>query len=88
MNLVPDPKQQGLWVDPGWTLADPGTIAVVVGVSRYPHLADGDHPAANTYGLGQLHVSALTAFRFFEWLRDKYLHSTGTPSRPKTSVIY
>jgi hypothetical protein len=82
MSLVTDPKQPGLWVDQQWTLGDPGTFAVVIGVSRYPHLAGGNQPASETYGLGQLHVSALTAFKFFEWLRDDHRSSSGEPPKP------
>ena len=72
VSAVPRVERPGLWVDPGWTPSDPATFAVVIGVSRYPHLAGGDRPAPNTYGLSQLHVSALTAFRFFQWLRDEH----------------
>ena len=49
------------------------THAIVIGVSEYPHLKNGTGPVAqNHFGLGQLAVSALTAYRFFEWLRDRY----------------
>jgi hypothetical protein len=45
---------------------------VVIGVSAYDHLASGIKPVKETYGLGQLKVSALTAYRFFEWLTSNY----------------
>ncbi|HEX2078563.1 MAG TPA: caspase family protein [Longimicrobium sp.] len=66
-----------LWADPG-AGNGPGTFAVVIGVSRYDHLpvAGGPPlqppPPHDAYGLGQLSVSALTAYRFFTWLRDQY----------------
>jgi hypothetical protein len=73
MSLVPDARTPGLWINPTRSRGTPGTFAVVVGVSAYDHLAGGKGPAAtNTYGLGQLAVSALTAHRFFQWLADTY----------------
>lgn len=61
------------YVDPA---AGPvGTYALIIGVSDYPHLAGGADPAPETYGLGQLTVSALTAYRFFEWIREVYRYS-------------
>jgi Caspase domain len=72
MTLVRDAQDPILWTNPDWTPGTAGTFAVVIGVSRYDHLAGGRAPAANTYGLGQLCVSSLTAFRFFRWLRDDY----------------
>jgi hypothetical protein len=72
MALVPDATQKGLWVNSHLKSGEAGVFALVVGVSRYDHLADGAQPAAETYGLGQLGVSALTAYRFFHWLRDGY----------------
>ena len=62
----------GLWVNPSWQDGQPGTFAVVIGVSHYDHLNEGREPAAETYGLGQLHVSALTAYLFFQWLHESY----------------
>jgi hypothetical protein len=50
-----------------------GTFAVIIGVSSYPHLGDGlSQKASETFGLGQLHVSALTAYDIFEWFRNRY----------------
>ena len=73
MQLQPDPDKPGLWVNPNWKTGDGGMFALVIGVSRYEHLNDGPGaPADETYGLGQLTVSALTAYRFFEWLRSGY----------------
>jgi hypothetical protein len=39
-------------------------------VSKYDHLTGDDQ----SYGLGKLFVSALTAYHFFLWLKDEYLH--------------
>ena len=61
----------GRWTNPDWN-GTAGTFAVVIGVSAYKHLKNGPEQAGNTYGLEQLDVSALTAFHFFRWLRDKY----------------
>jgi hypothetical protein len=73
MSLVADRATPGLWVDPSRKRGTSGTFAVVIGISEYAHLAGGPGPlATNTYGLGQLSVSALTAFSFFSWLSDTY----------------
>lgn len=63
----------GLWVDED--AGGAGVHALVVGVSAYPHLDGGaGPPAQQTFGLGQLTVSALTAYRVFDWLRSRYRH--------------
>lgn len=62
----------GLWEDDAYRPGEPGTFALVVGVSAYAHLDGGPAPARQTYRLPQLAVSALTAMRFFEWLRRRY----------------
>ena len=67
-QLQLDSNLPGHYVNPDWVPGSAGTFAVVIGVSRYKHL-DG---TPSSYGLGQLNVSALTAYRFFEWLRDNY----------------
>ena len=72
--LKPDKTRPGLWVNDGWTPGSPGTFAVIIGVSRYGNL-DGS-PAS--FGLGQLFVSAITAFGFFAWLEGQYVR-TGSP---------
>jgi hypothetical protein len=72
--LKPDTANPGLWVNDAWTPGSPGTFAVIVGVSRYQHL-DGSQ---KHFGLGQLFVSALTAFRFFTWLEKQYMRN-GSP---------
>lgn len=65
--------EPSVWENPTWKPGEPGAFAVVIGVSRYDHLpGGGKETAAETYGMGQLPVSALTAHRFFEWLRDRY----------------
>jgi hypothetical protein len=72
VELQLDKSQPGLWVNRDWTPGTPGLYAVVIGVSKYDHLAGGSHPAQETYGLGQLAVSALTAFRVYQWLKEDY----------------
>jgi hypothetical protein len=66
--LRPDSKRPGVWTNDEWDPDSPGTFAVVIGVSDYAHL-DG---SARCYKMGKLFVSALTAFRFFEWLVSTY----------------
>ncbi len=75
MSLEPEVSTPGLWINKEWEENKPGTFAVIIGVSIYDHLAGGTSPVKDTYGLGQLYVSALTAYRFFCWLRDKYQYS-------------
>lgn len=70
--LKQDSQQPALWINPDWDGKGPGTFALIIGASHYAHL-DG---SKNSYGLGQLHVSALTAYHFFVWLRDHYRHQT------------
>ena len=72
----------GHWVDADWQGDSPGSHALVIGVSRYAHLNGGDAPARGNdawirdcRGLGQLQVSALTAWRVFEWLGREYRHA-------------
>lgn len=49
------------------------TFALIIGVSEYPFLAGGrEDQGLPTYGFGQLASSALTAFRFFQWIKDVY----------------
>ncbi|MEP7302782.1 MAG: hypothetical protein ABI699_14795 [Caldimonas sp.] len=49
--------------------SQPGTHALVIGVSRYPHLPGGDGaPATNHFGLTQLGSAARSAHHFAEWL--------------------
>lgn len=65
--------QPGHWRNPGHAAGTPGLFAVVIGVSDYPHLDGGrGKRAADTFDLGQLSVSALTAQRFFDWLARRY----------------
>src|SRR5688500_2969249 len=73
MPLTPD-RKRGVWTNSDWTPKSAGTFAVVIGISSYAYLKDGDGKGApeENYDLGQLPVSALTAVRFFEWLRDHY----------------
>ena len=64
----------GLWVDSSWQPTTPGTFAVVIGVSAYQHLDVG----SRKFGLGQLFVSATTAYAFLKWLEGNYRRS-GSP---------
>ena len=80
MKLTLSDAEPGLWVNPDWQKGTPGTFAVIIGVSHYPHLEGGETPAdtlnepwiREARRLGQLQVSALTAFEFFRWLRQHY----------------
>lgn len=67
-------QSQGIWINAGWKPSTPGTFAVVIGVSVYQHL-DG---SSQKFRLGQLFVSATTAYRFLRWLEDDY-RRTGSP---------
>lgn len=78
MPLTPDPGTPGLWLNPAWQPGTPGTFAVLIGCSAYPYLAGGRTPAPETFSLGQLRVSALTAYEMFRWLRSHY-HISGCP---------
>jgi hypothetical protein len=64
--------EPGLWVNTDCPGNSPGVHALIIGVSRYDYLNDGSASAPETYGLGQLSVSALTAYGFFVWLRSIY----------------
>ncbi|MFP2926498.1 caspase family protein [Pyxidicoccus sp. 3LG] len=78
MALVQDPQNPLEWRNPEWT-GGPGTFAVVLGVSAYAHVEGGTGPkASQTYGLGQLPGSVLTAMTFFKWLEEEY-RSTSAP---------
>lgn len=86
MALERSETDPAAWADPG-AGAGPGTYAVVIGVSRYDHLPVAGGPPLNpapphdAYGLGQLSVSALTAYRFFTWLRDRYRYDAAPLAR-------
>jgi len=70
MPLQANLKRPGRWLNPEWNPKQPGTFATIIGVSKYDYLTDNDE----SYGMGQLYVSALTAYRFFCWLKDDYRH--------------
>lgn len=72
MPLEPVITEPGLWINTDLRADSAGVHALIIGVSRYDHLDGGSAPAPKTYGLGQLSVSALTAYRFFSWLRNGY----------------
>lgn len=75
MPLMASEAEPGLWINSDASIDGAGIHALLIGVSRYDHLADGKSPAPDTYGLGQLSASAHTAYRFFIWLRDQYVLS-------------
>jgi hypothetical protein len=75
MKLQQNSSEPGLLVNPDWQPRTPGTFAVIIGASRYPYLADGEDPAPQTYSLGQLAVSALTAYEWFRWLTSAYTYT-------------
>lgn len=60
-------ESPGRWVNRDWKPRSGGAFALLIGVSAYPHLC-----GAETYDLEPLYVSALTAYRVFEWLRQDY----------------
>lgn len=68
-----NPQRPGLWVNDAWRPGGPGTFAVVIGSSRYQYL-DG----TNKLRLGQLCVSATTAYSFLKWSMTEY-RRTGSP---------
>jgi hypothetical protein len=78
-----EPESPGLFVNPDWIEGTPGTFAVVIGVSNYPFLEGGNRQEAgtDTFGLGQLYVSAATAHQFFGWLAERYRFPAAPPAR-------
>lgn len=49
----------------------PGLHVLIIGVSAYRHLPGGSGPeAAQSFGLKQLSSTAISAFRFYQWLRE------------------
>lgn len=75
MKLQPDDPATGLWINPNWNPDQPGTFAVIIGVSRYDFLQNGlyEDGLEKLPPFDQLQVSALTAYRLFEWLEADYL---------------
>lgn len=67
-------EKPGLCVNNTWRAGTPGTFAIVIGVSAYRYL----DRSQETFGLGSLAASALTALHFLEWLESDYLR-TGSP---------
>jgi hypothetical protein len=53
--------------------ANPGVHALIIGVSEYPHLAGGQQPVADPWGMDQLTSTASTAHEVFEWLKGARL---------------
>lgn len=69
MKLRPA-AEPGVWRTDDFDPGAPGTYALIVGVSSYPHL-DGTF---GKLGLDPLSVSALTAYRFFRYITDAYVY--------------
>jgi hypothetical protein len=65
-------------------LTTPGTHALVIGVSRYQHLADGDAPTpvGTEFDLEQLSAAARSASEFAGWLLERYRN----PAAPLRSL--
>ena len=64
---------------------NPGLHALVVGVSDYSHLPDRQaDPGPPHFGMARLHSTALTAFRMYEWLRER--HDAGSFPVPLATV--
>jgi hypothetical protein len=63
-------------------LTKPGAHALIVGVSRYRHLADGSDPTpvGTEFELEQLSAAARSASEFAGWLLEHY-HNPGAPLR-------
>ena len=84
LEVVTQPPYGPVWENSDWDQSKPGTFAVVIGVSKYDHLPKDkvecdqekkkEEDKQKFYGLCQLYVSALTAYRFFCWLKEKYRH--------------
>ena len=55
-------------------LNEPGTHALIIGVSEYLHLDDGPDPTnrGSAYNMGQLTAAARSASEFAAWLLTKY----------------
>lgn len=72
MTLLADPNVKGLWKHDVPRKA--GAHAIIIGVSDYPHLSGGSAPPADLApdngGLGQLEISAKTAAKVFQWLKQ------------------
>jgi hypothetical protein len=79
VTLVRDPDKPALWRNDAWQPGGPGTFAVIIGVSQYEHL-DG---TAESFGLGSLFCSSLTAHYVFEWLRERYRGPCFAPDSPR-----
>ena len=69
MRLKPSPLVPGLWQTENFQPRCAATYAFVVGASRYPNF---EPPSPESFGMGSLAVSALTAYRFFRWLGTRY----------------
>jgi hypothetical protein len=65
-------------------LTGPGTHALVIGVSYYPHITDGEDPTPEglSFQIEQLSTAARSASEFAAWLLNEY-HN---PKAPLTSL--
>ena len=61
-------------------LPGPGTHALIIGVSHYPHVEDGEDPTPDgeAFQIGQLSSAARSASEFAAWLVDEY-HNSDRP---------
>lgn len=61
-------------------LSTPGTHALIIGVSHYPHITDGSAPTpeGESFHLEQLSSAARSAAEFAAWLRNEY-HNPAAP---------
>lgn len=71
--LKPDSTAAGHWIDDARAPGSPGLFAVIIGISEYPFLRQGqsfhiDHD----FELGQLGCAAITSRLLFEWLREEH----------------
>src|SRR5262245_35479803 len=69
-KLKPVPDLPGVWRPE--QVPQPGTFVFIAGVSAYRHL-DG---SKDSLTLGQLAVSALTAYQVFRYFDEAYRHRT------------
>lgn len=64
-----------VWDERATLQGQPGLHALIVGVSAYPHLPQGDAPAPPaSFGMKQLSSTALTAHKMVRWLEGRKAH--------------
>ena len=79
MNLVRDTDNPALWTNEDWEVGSPGTFVLVIGVSAYQHL----DVSKESFGLGSLYSSSLTAHYVFQWLKQQYRGPDLSPNYPR-----